>query len=232
MSVKAKTAAAASKDKGSAAAATTAPAKSAEKKGVGADKNAAGPVPYQPMDFDAFLAKLGTKDRLNVERHVAAAEAAPEGGPTHAKNYRHLVSALAGLAPHAAKTHGQQAVQMYVPDGKYRMQVFAIQDQRDGIIAIYCDDVLDAAVKGGMLNGPHEVAEQKNSYRIAGSATDSIKVDQLDGKTANPSPFYKDMLGWNRRAIRITLPATATDAQVKAAETLCAFGARKWQPKE
>jgi hypothetical protein len=192
--------------------------------------SAASPIDFTPMDYDAFLAKLGTKDRLNVERHVAACDAEPD--PAHSNNYRRLVCALAGMAPHAAKTHGQQAVQIYVPDGKYRMQVFAIQDQRDGIIAIYCDDVLDAAVKGGMLNGPHEVAEQKNSYRIAGSATDSIKVDQLDGKTANPSPFYKDMLGWNRRAIRITLPATATDAQVKAAETLCAIGARKWQPKE
>ena len=222
MSVKTKTAVA-SKEKGSTAAAAVAPA---------AKGGANTPVPYTPMEFDAFLLKLGTKDRLNVERHVAAAEAAPEGGPTHAKNYKELVSALAGLAPHAAKTHGQQAVQMYVPDGKYRMQVFAIQDQRDGIIAIYCDDVLDAAVKGGMLNGPHEVAEQKNSFRLAGNSTDSIKVDQLDGKTANPSPFYKDMLGWNRRAIRITLPATATPAQVKAATTLCAIGARKWQPKE
>ena len=39
------------------------------------------------------------------------------------------------------------------------------------------------------------------------------------------------MLGWNRRAIRITLPATAKAAQVKAAETLCAIGAKKWQAR-
>ena len=206
MSVKTKTAAVASKDKDSAAA----------------------PVAYAPMDYDAFLAKLGTKDRLNVERHVAACEA--EGDGTHAKNYRRLVCALAGLAPHAAKTHGQQAVQIYVPDGKYRMQVFALQDQRDGIIAVYCDDVLDVAVKAGMLNGPYEVADQNNSYRLP-NAVDSIKVDQLDGKTANPSPFFKDMLGWNRRAVRITIPATATEMQVKAVETLCAIGAKKWYQK-
>ena len=72
--------------------------------------------------------------------------------------------------------------------------------------------------------------QQNNSYRLP-NGVDSIKVDQLDGKTANPSPFYKDMLGWNRRAIRITLPATANTAQVKAAETLCAIGAKKWQAK-
>jgi hypothetical protein len=208
MSVKTKSAASAVKDK---------------------DKDsAASPVDFTPMEYDAFLAKLGTKDRLNVERHVAACDA--EGDPAHSSNYRRLVCALAGLAPHAAKTHGQQAVQIYVPDGKYRMQVYAIQDQRDGVIILYTDDVLDIAVKAGLLNGPHEVAEQNNSYRLP-NGVDSIKVDQLDGKTANPSPFYKDMLGWNRRAIRITLPANATTAQVKAAETLCAIGAKKWQAK-
>jgi hypothetical protein len=213
MSVKTKTASA-TKDKGSATGAS----------GGGA----AQPVAFTPMEYDAFLAKLGTKDRLNVERHVAACDA--EEQPTHSNNYRQLVCALAGMAPHAAKTHGQQAVQLYVPDGKYRMQVFAIQDQRDGIIVLYTDDVLDVALKAGLLNGPYEVAEQNNSYRLPNSV-DSIKVDQLDGKTANPSPFYKDMLGWNRRAIRITLPATATAAQVKAAETLCAIGAKKWYGK-
>ena len=190
--------------------------------------NAASPIDFTPMDYDAFLAKLRTKDRLNVERHVAACDAEPD--PAHSNNYRRLVCALAGMAPHAAKTHGQQAVQIYVPDGKYRMQVFALQDQRDGLIMIFCDDVLDVAVKAGLLNGPHEVAEQNNSYRLP-NGVDSIKVDQLDGKTANPSPFYKDMLGWNRRAIRITLPSTANAAQVKAAETLCAIGAKKWQGK-
>jgi len=192
------------------------------------DSGASQPVDFTPMEYDAFLAKLGTKDRLNVERHVAACDL--EEQPTHSNNYRRLVCALAGLAPHAAKTHGQQAVQLYVPDGKYRMQVFALQDQRDGVIVIFTDDVLDAALKAGLLAGPYEVAEQNNSYRLPNSV-DSIKVDQLDGKTANPSPFYKDMLGWNRRAIRITLPATATAAQVKAAETLCAIGAKKWYGK-
>ena len=193
-----------------------------------AASNPASPVEFTPMEYDAFLAKLGTKDRLNVERHVAACDAEPD--PAHSANYRRLVCALAGMAPHAAKTHGQQAVQIYVPDGKYRMQVFALQDQRDGVIVIFTDDVLDAALKAGLLAGPYEVAEQNNSYRLPNSV-DSIKVDQLDGKTANPSPFYKDMLGWNRRAIRITLPATATAAQVKAAETLCAIGAKKWYGK-
>ena len=186
-------------------------------------------APLEPMDYAALLVKLGTKDRLNVEKHVAACDAEPD--ESHSKNYRRLLTVMAGLAPHAAKTHGQQAVQFYVPDGKYRMQVLALQDQRDGVMSVYCDDLLDAALKAGLLSGPTEVADVNNSYRIKDSV-DSLKIDRLDGKSASPAPFYKDMLGWNRRAVRITLPATATAEQVKVTETLIAMAALKWQPKE
>ena len=197
-----------------------------------ATSTAAAPsTPRGPADYASFLAQLGVKDRSNVERHLATCEADPNGtGEAHVKNYRRLLCALAGLAPHAAKTHGQQAVQFYVPDGKYRMQVFALEDQRDGNMGVFCEDVLEGAIKSGLLRGPHEVAEQNNSFRIKGSI-DSIRVDQLDGKTANPAPFYKDMLGWNRRAIRITVPATATADQLSAIETLCGMAARKWAGK-
>jgi hypothetical protein len=191
-------------------------------------KSATASASRGPADYASFLAQMGVKDRSNVERHLTTCEADPSGnGAAHVSNYRRLLCALAGLAPHAAKTHGQQAVQFYVPDGKYRMQVFALEDQRDGNIAVFCEDVLEAAQKSGLLRGPHEVAEQNNSFRIKGSI-DSIHVDQLDGKTANPAPFYKDMLGWNRRALRITVPATATADQLSAVETLCTMAARKW----
>ena len=131
------------------------------------------------------------------------------------------------LAPFAAKLVGKQTLQVYVADGKYRMQVFALEDQRDGQIAIYCEDVLDAALKSGLLRGPHEVADQNNSYRVKGSI-DSIRVDRLDGKSANPAPFYKDMLGWNRRAIRLTVPVAAGPEAIAAVATLCGLAARKW----
>ena len=182
-----------------------------------------------PIDYAGFLVKLGTKDRLNVERHVAACDAEPD--ESHSKNYRRLLTVLGGLAPHAAKTHGQQAIQFYIPDGKYRMQVFALADQRDGVISVYCEDVLDPILKAGELTGPFEVADVNNSYRVR-DMVDSVKIDRLDGKTANPSPFYKDMLGWNRRALRITIPATATAEQVRVVERLASIAAVKWQPKE
>jgi len=39
------------------------------------------------------------------------------------------------------------------------------------------------------------------------------------------------MLGWNRKAIRISLLTTATPAQLEAAEQLCTISARKWLAK-
>jgi hypothetical protein len=210
---------------------STAPVKKAA---AGASASSAAgsgtPASITPAEYATFLSTLGVKDRSNIERHLATCEADPAGnGAAHSANYRRLLCALGGLAPHAPKTHGQQAVQFYIPDGKYRMQVFALEDQRDGNMMVYCEDVLEAAQKSGLLRGPNEVAGQNNSYRIKGSI-DSLKVDQMDGKTANPAPFYKDMLGWNRRAIRITVGTTATPDQLGAVETLCATAARKWIP--
>ena len=48
-----------------------------------------------PIDYDALLAKLGAKDRLNIERHVAASEVEP--GPAHVVVWKRMASALATL---------------------------------------------------------------------------------------------------------------------------------------
>ena len=186
---------------------------------------AAAPVSTGPLDYTTVLSKMGSKDRLNVERHIAACEAEPD--PAHANNQRRLLGILGGLAPHSIKTHGQQAVQFFIADGKYRMQVFALADLRDGVIMIYTTDVLDEISKSGLLNGPHEMGGHTNAYKIKGS-TETIRIDQLDGKTPNPSTFFKDMLGWNRRALRITINGNATKDQIDAVEKICGLGARKW----
>src|SRR5687768_1822879 len=100
-----------------------------------------------PVDFEAMLAKLAPKDRLNVQRHLAALEADPD----HAALWQRLACALMTLSPHAAKTNGQQSVQFFVPDGKYRMQVFALEDKRDGKLTVYVGNVLDEALAKGLL---------------------------------------------------------------------------------
>jgi hypothetical protein len=106
------------------------------------------------------------------------------------------------------------------------MQVFALQDQRDGTLSVYVSNVLKDAIAGGILRAPARTDSQQ-TYRI-GHSDDTLEIEEMDGQTPNPLPFYKDMLGWNRKAIRVSFPAAATPSQVEAAETLCALSANGW----
>ena len=178
----------------------------------------------RPISYDDFCAKLSAKDRVNVERHVAACEAEPD--PKHAKLWRRLVCSLMTLSPHAIKCNGQHSAQFYVPDGKYRMQVFAIEDKREGQITVYCSDVLDESIAAKVI-ARRRNKEDENAYPIVGT-DETLMIEQLDGQTPSPAPFYKDMLGWNRRALRITLPIDATSRQAEAVEKICAISAQKW----
>jgi hypothetical protein len=191
-----------------------------------ADKGAEKPAkPTEPlkMDYDGFLAKLTPKDRLNIERHITAVEEVST--KNHAKLWKRLAVAMMSMAPHSAKANGQQSMQFYIQDGKYRMQIFALEDLRDGSVHVYAADAVEEATKGGLF-AKAKPGDEPNELRLNGS-TDTLNVERLDGKVSNPAPFYKDMLGWNRRAIHITLPNTATDAQIDAACKLLVFGAKK-----
>jgi hypothetical protein len=167
----------------------------------------------KPIELDVLLSKAGQKDRTNVEKHLALIDADPNS--PHARLWRRLMRALATLAPLAIQTVGQQAVQFFIADGKYRMQVFALEDQNDGQILLYVPDVLDDARK----------------LKIVGTDGD-LPIEQLTAaNTPNPSPHYKNMLGWNRKALKISLPVGATSEQVEAAEHLAALAARAWAGK-
>ncbi len=185
------------------------------------------------IDFDAFLARLSPKDRLNVERHLAAVGDDADG--RHAALWQRVACAMMSLAGHSAKLNGQQSAQFYVADGKYRMQVFAMEDLRDGKITLYCGDTLEQGIKQGIVAKP--AGKTKPSLDEASAAvampipgnSHTLNVEQLDGRTPNPAPFYKDMLGWNRRALRISLPVDASNAEAEAAEALCALSAANWR---
>ncbi len=176
-----------------------------------------------PMDFDAFLAKLTPKDRLNIERHLTAIEELSTRA--HAKLWKRLAAQMMTMASHSAKANGQQSMQFYIQDGKYRMQIFALEDLRDGTVHVYAADAMDEAIAGGALLKA-KPGDEPDQMRLPGS-TDLLNVERLDGKVSNPAPFYKDMLGWNRRAIHVALPAMASDAQVTATESLLVHGAKK-----
>ena len=176
-----------------------------------------------PLRFSEFLAKLSPKDRANAERRVTVLDAAPDA--THAALWQRLACSLMTLAPHAAKLIGKQTLQIYVADGKYRMQVFALEDLQDGNFTVYCPDVVDEAVKSGLL-APAPNAEP-HDY-IIGSSGAPLRVERMDGKTLHPAPHIKDLTGWNRKALRITLPPSPSKAQVEAAELLCAIAAQRF----
>lgn len=179
----------------------------------------------QTNAFQDFLATVSARDRANIEKHVAVLDA--EAGPGHAKSWKQLALILRKLAPLSANTIGPQVIQFFVADGKYRMQVFALEDRRDGQILVYLPDVLAAAVKGGVLAKPP--AGHPDDYPIRSHKGEALHVELLDAaNTPDPQPAIKHMLGWNRKALRLTLPALANAAQLAATEALCELVAKSW----
>ncbi|HEX8523728.1 MAG TPA: hypothetical protein VF669_15845 [Tepidisphaeraceae bacterium] len=168
--------------------------------------------------FEEFLGKLSPRDRAAAERRVAALEAQPDAA--HAALWQRLTCTLMTLAPHAAKLVGKQTLQLYVADGKYRKQVFALEDLQDGKFTVYCPDVLDEAIRCGLLE---QAPGQSSHEYVTTSGKHPLRIEQLDSKSLNPAAHYKDLTGWNRTALRITLPPSSTSEQLEATELICAI---------
>ncbi len=176
-------------------------------------------------DFTEFLAAVSARDRANLEKHVAALET--EASPGHVKSWRKLVTVLRRYAPLAANTIGPQVIQYFVADGKYRMQVFALEDKKDGQILVYMPDVIAAATKAGILAKPP--AGRAGEYPIKASKNEALLVEILDAaNTPDPQPAIKHMLGWNRKALRLTLPSIANAPQLAATEAMAELAAKAW----
>ena len=173
-----------------------------------------------PMSYNEFLEKLGAKDRLNAEKHVAACEAGPV--PGHAKLWKRLACAMMTLSSNLAKVNGQQSIQFYVPDGKYRKQVYAIEDLRKDFITVYCADVLEDAIKLKILK-PTKGGEDDIGVYALPKGGEMLTIERINGQSVNPAEFFKHMVGWHRTAIRITVPLNASDDQADAVLTLCAL---------
>ena len=174
-----------------------------------------------PIAFADFLAKLPSKDRVNAEKRVGVLEAGPD--PRRAALWRRLVCVLMTLAGHAAKFVGRQTVQFYVADGlRYRMQVFALEDLQDGYMTVYCPDALAEALAAGLLT----LADADQHMYVIPTSGEPLRVEALDRDSVDPGAHFKDLTGWNRKALRITLPPSPSDAQVEATELLCAIAAQ------
>jgi hypothetical protein len=177
-----------------------------------------------PMKYAALLATLGEKDRGSLERQITAFDG--KAGAPAADRWRRLACVLRTLAPGPVKLAGSNAMQFFIPDGKYRKQVFAMQATGEGSFLVYAPDVVAEAVRKGLVSGLGHALEG-NIYRV-GKSDETLVIDLLDGKTPNPDAFFKDMTGWNRKAIRITLPAKPSDGQARAVEQICALAAGQW----
>jgi hypothetical protein len=179
----------------------------------------------RPIDFAEFLSKLSAKDRVNAEKRVGVLEAGPD--PRRAALWRRLVCVLMTLAGHAAKFVGKQTVQFYVADGlRYRMQVFALEDLQDGYMTVYCPDALAEAVKAGVL----APADAEAHMYVIPSSNEPLRVASLDSSSLDPGAHFKDLTGWNRTALRITLGPSPSAEQMEAAELICALAALHFVP--
>lgn len=178
------------------------------------------------LNLDDFLARLNARDRAAAEKRLAAQDLNPR--PQLDRSWKRLACTLMQLAGHSAKLVGRQSVQYYTADGVYRMKVFALEDLSDGNLTVYCPDVLQEALTVGLL-GQSQVAGP--SFYVIGSGK-PLCVEPFSGTVNNPAAHYKDMVGWNRKALRITLPELASAAQLDATEMLCAMAARHFvRPK-
>jgi hypothetical protein len=178
----------------------------------------------RPIGFADLLARLAGRDRQNAERRAAALDATPFAD--RARAWRRLACALMTLAP-AARFAGRTGVEFFVPDGRYRMQVFALEDVQDGDLTVYCPDVLAEAAAAGVLSPTGR--PDPDGYAAAATG-EPLRVEPLDGTAASPDPHVKNLTNWKRKALRVTLPPSPSAAQVEAVELLCAVAARHFVP--
>ncbi len=183
-------------------------------------------IPSLPplLDHAAMLAKFSPKDRDGFERQNTAN--LTKGGEPLVAMWKDFAAMFMTLANRPAKLTGVNTAQFFIPDGKHRKQVFAMHVQDDGQLSVFLPNVLDDAYTVGLILKPARPPED-NQFVLSDSK-DKIQIELLDRDTLNPQFYYKDMTGWNRKAISVTVPPTATPAQKKAIEKFAALASRAW----
>ena len=191
-----------------------------------AAKSSAVVVPSLPtvITHDAMLARFSPKDRDGFERQINAC--ITKGGEPLAAMWREFAALFLTLATRPPKLTGVNTMQFFIPDGKHRKQVFAMHCTDEGLLNLYLPNVLDDAIKAGIVAKVGKTAEEI-SY-VLPATKEKIGIEPLDRDTLNPQFYYKDMTGWNRKAICVSLSATASADQKHAVEKLVALAARGW----
>jgi hypothetical protein len=174
-------------------------------------------------NYEAFLARLGQKGLAAVEKHAELCEADAAQG--YGRWWKRVAGMLGKLAPHAIETAGHQAVKFHIPDGKYRQQVFALEDLGTGMIYVYLPDVTAAAVSKKILKA---VGPDGRTYAVNGDAEGKVDLEVVTSDAKEVPAFCKPMLGWGRRALKTGISVNAEEKQVRVLEKLCELAAETW----
>jgi hypothetical protein len=174
--------------------------------------------------LEGFLGRAAAKERTKIEKHLAACDA--ENDSNRGTLWRRLATLLDSFAGSGVESAGGQAWRFFCADGKYRMQVFALEDRGDGALRVALPDVLDEAIKKKVLLK----GKVPNEYGLKGSR-EPLRVEALDNaKYTDPPAHVKSMLGWGRRAIEVTIPTTSEGGpRTDAVEALCEIAAKKFR---
>lgn len=170
-------------------------------------------------DRAAAFARQSQKDRDNFERQIT--NATTKSGEALANLWRRFAGVGLALATKQPKVTGVNTIQFYIPDGNYRKQVYAMHLADTGEMILYLPNVLADAVKAKLIT-PVKSPTVQNTYTAGG---ETLVIEPLDGESINPQFYFKDMTGWNRKAIAVHLPATAGEGAAHAAEQLMALAA-------
>jgi hypothetical protein len=171
--------------------------------------------------YEAFVSRLSVKGRAAAEKHdeLCAGEAAQGYGEL----WKRLAGGLSRLAPHDTEMSGQQSVKFHIPDGKYRQQVFALEDTRQGTIVVYLADVVDKAIQRKII-APTAVPR---TYKVVASPEVLIHMELITAETRDMT-VCKAMVGWGKKALRTNLSALAKEKEIHAVECLCELAAESW----
>jgi hypothetical protein len=178
-------------------------------------------VPVQE-NYDAFLSRLGQKALAAVEKHAELCEA--DAGQGYGRWWKRLAGSLGKLAPFAIETAGHQALKFHIPDGKYRVQVFALEDAATGRVVVYLPDIAALAVTNKLV----KASTDGHTYQIVGDGDVNVDLEVITSETKDAPVFVKPMLGWGRRALRTSVSVIGDERQVVAVERLCGLAAEAW----
>lgn len=170
--------------------------------------------------YEAFLQQLSVKGRATIEKHDK--RCGEDGLQGYCDLWKRLAGVLAGLAGHATEVLGQQTVKFYIADGKYKLQVFALQGTPQGTLAIYIPDVAKLAIKRHIVSGGSE----PDSYKVRG-CDEPLRLEPINAQTQDLTAC-KAMVGWGRQALRADLNENTDEKQVRAVETMAQLAAEKW----